>query len=143
MRLTGKCHCGNIALELDWDGDPPEIPARVCDCAFCVQHGGVWTSNASSTLSIRIADPALVSKYAFATRTALFHVCARCGSAPFVTTEIAGRIYAVVNVNTLENVDPAWLRRAPSHFDGESVEERLARRERTWIKNFRVAAEEA
>jgi len=24
MLITGKCHCGNIALELDWEGDPPD-----------------------------------------------------------------------------------------------------------------------
>ena len=51
MLITGKCHCGNIALELEWEGDPPEIPARACGCSFCVKHGGVWTSNPGSSLS--------------------------------------------------------------------------------------------
>jgi hypothetical protein len=40
MILNGKCHCGNIAFELDWPGDRQEIPARACDCSLSVKHGG-------------------------------------------------------------------------------------------------------
>jgi hypothetical protein len=28
MRLHGCCHCGNIAFDLTWGGDPPSLPAR-------------------------------------------------------------------------------------------------------------------
>ena len=59
---------------------------------------------------------------------------------PIVTCEIANRLYAVVNVNALENVDPSWLRRAAASFDGETVESRLARRERNWIGDVRIEA---
>ena len=48
---------------------------------------------------------------AFGSRTATFHVCTRCGAVHLVTSEIAKHLYAVVNVNVLENVDQAWLRR--------------------------------
>jgi hypothetical protein len=135
--IIGKCHCGNITFRLEWAGDPQAIPARACGCSFCVKHGGVWTSNPASTLSVAIEDSALVSKYAFGTRTATFHVCARCGAVPLVTSEIGGRLYAVVNVNTLENVEPSQLRRAPVSFEGEDVESRLARRTRNWIADVR------
>jgi len=136
--LGGRCHCGNIALALEWPGGSSEIPARACGCSFCVKHGGVWTSNPNASLTVTIRDPALMSPYAFGTQTATFHVCARCGAVPIVTSEIDGRTYAVVNVNVLENVDPAWLRRASSDFEGESVESRLARRKRNWIADVRV-----
>lgn len=139
MLIRGGCHCGNIAFTLDWQGSPPEIPARACGCSFCTKHGGVWTSNPDSTLSVTILDRSLVSKYAFGTRTATFHVCARCGNVPFVTSEIGDRIYAVVSVNAFENVDPSWLRRAATSFEGESVESRLARRQRNWIADVRIA----
>ncbi len=138
MLIKGKCHCGNIAFDLDWDGDPPEIPARACGCSFCIKHGGVWTSRPSSRLAVTIGDVALVSKYAFGTRTATFHVCSRCGSVPLVTSEISNRLYAVVNVNVLENIDPSWLRRGPANFEGEDVESRLARRARNWIADVRT-----
>src|SRR5437016_1965149 len=135
MLIKGKCHCGNIAFELEWDEDPPEIPARACGCSFCVRHGGVWTSNPSSRLVVTVSDPALVSKYAFGTCTATFHICSRCGSVPLVTSEIENHLYAVVNVNVFENVDQTWLRRAPASFEGENVESRLARRKLNWIAN--------
>ena len=135
--LSGQCHCGNIALVLEWPG-PPEIPARACGCSFCVKHGGVWTSNPKARWAVAIGDESLVSKHTFGTRTATFHVCSRCGSVPLVTSEIANHLYAVVNVNVLENVDPAWLRRAPADFEGESVESRLTRRKRNWIPDVRI-----
>ncbi|MET0918778.1 MAG: hypothetical protein ABWY07_10205 [Burkholderiales bacterium] len=139
MLIAGKCHCGNIALELEWEGDPPEIPARACGCSFCVKHGGVWTSNPGSSLRVTIRDASLVSKYAFETGTATFYVCSTCGAVPLVTSEIANHLYAVVNVNVLENVNESWLRRAAANFEGEGVESRLARRRRNWIADVQIA----
>jgi hypothetical protein len=143
MLIHGKCHCGNIAFQLDWRGDPTEVPARACGCSFCTKHGGVWTSNPHSTLLITIGDPGLVSKYAFGTRSATFHVCARCGTVPLVTSEIDDRLYAVVNVNALEDVDTIRLRRAPVSFEGEDIASRLARRKRNWIADVRFAGNNA
>ena len=137
MLIRGRCHCGNVAFALDWGGDGAEIPARACNCSFCVKHGGVWTSNPRSSLVVSVTEPALLSRYAFGTRTATFHVCARCGAVPLVTSEIAGRLYAVVNVNTFEDVDRMQLRRSAADFDGEDVESRLARRRRNWIADVR------
>jgi hypothetical protein len=139
MLLNGKCHCGNIAFDLDWPGESPEIPARACDCSFCIKHGGVWTSNPESRLDVVIGDAAHVSKYEFGTRTATFHVCTICGAVPLATSEIAGHRYAVVNVNALENVDTSMLRRTASHFGEEDVDSRLARRSRNWIADVRIA----
>jgi len=133
MLIHGKCHCGNISFALAWEPDPAEIPARACDCSFCTKHGGVWTSNPRGALKVTVRDPSLVSKYAFGTRTAEFHVCARCGIVPVVTSRIDGRLYAVVSVNAFEGVDPSLLRRKPASFEGEGKDDRLARRKRNWI----------
>jgi hypothetical protein len=139
MHITGKCHCGNIAFSLDWPGDPAEIPARACDCTFCVKHGGVWTSHPDASLAATVAETAFISNYAFGTRTATFHVCSRCGTVPLATCEIDNRLYAVVNVNTFENVDPAKLRNSAASLEGEDVASRLARRKRNWIADVRIA----
>ena len=104
MLIQGACHCSNIMFTLDWQPSPTEIPARACGCSFCTKHGGVWTSAPDGTLKIAVKQPALVSRYAFGTRTAEFHVCSRCGVVPVVTSEIAGRLYAVVNVNTFLSI---------------------------------------
>ena len=103
-----------------------------------MKHGGVWTSSPNARLAVVLRDATLVSKYAFGTRTATYHVCTRCGAVPLVTSEIANHLYAVVNVNVFENVDPSWLRRASVSFEGEDVESRLARRTRNWIADVRI-----
>ena len=138
MLIRGKCHCGNISFSLAWDPDPKEIPARACSCSFCLKHGGLWTSNPRAALEVTIADPARVSRYAFGTETAEFHICARCGIVPVVTSRLDGRLYAVVSVNAFENVDPALLRRAPVSYDGEATDSRLERRKRNWISDVRL-----
>lgn len=139
MVIAGSCHCSNIIFALDWQPDPAEIPARACGCSFCTKHGGVWTSVPGGALTITVQDQSLVSRYAFGTRTAEFHVCSRCGVVPVVTSEIEGRLYAVVNVNAFNAVDAALLRRSPANFDGEGTDSRLARRARNWIGNVRFA----
>jgi len=137
MRIQGKCHCGNISFSLAWEPSPTEIPARACDCSFCLKHGGVWTSTPKGTLEVTIRNRSLVSAYAHGTRTAEFHVCSRCGIVPFVTSRIDGRLYAVVSVNAFEGVDPSLLRRAPMSFGAEDEDSRLARRKRNWIPDVR------
>jgi hypothetical protein len=133
MLIHGKCHCGNISFELAWEPDPAEIPARACDCSFCTKHGGVWTSNPKGVLRVEVNERSQVSNYSFGTRTAVFHVCSRCGIVPVVTSEIDGHVYAVVSVNAFTDVNASMLRRGPASFDGEGVDSRLARRKRNWI----------
>ena len=77
--------------------------------------------------------PERVGRYEFGTKTAQFHVCTDCGIVPVVTSQIAGRLYAVVSVNAFDNVDAGLLRRSPASFNGEGQTDRLARRQRNWI----------
>ena len=133
MRVDGSCHCGNIQFTLDWLPEPRAIPARACGCSFCVKHGGVWTSCPEGSLRVAIRKSDRVSRYAFGTRTAEFHVCLDCGIVPVVTSLIAGRLYAVVSVNAFDNVAVSRLERTPASFDGESEGDRLTRCQRNWI----------
>jgi hypothetical protein len=78
------------------------------------QHGGVWTSCPTGSLTVSVkGSPARIKIRAFGTKTAEFHVCTACGVVPVVTSRIGGRLYAVVSVNAFEKVEPALLRRAP------------------------------
>lgn len=133
MQIRGSCHCRNITFTLMCESAPTELPARACTCSFCTKHGAVWTTLSSASLKIRVEEPALLARYAFATKTAQFHICSRCGVVPLVSSEIDGRLYAVVNANTFEGFDAAQLQRAQVSFDGESEQVRLARRRRNWI----------
>ena len=77
MLIHGKCHCGNISFTLTCEPDAKEIPARACSGSSCTKHSGGWTSNPSGALKVTVKAPALVSRYACATKTAEFHTCAR------------------------------------------------------------------
>lgn len=132
--IHGGCHCGNIRFVLNWPASATEIPARRCGCTFCVKHGGRWTSDREASLAATIRDRLDVSAYRFGTETADFHLCKRCGVPCFVTSDIDGHRYAVVNVNTLDDIDPRLsLDESPSDFDGERTDSRLDRRRRNWI----------
>jgi hypothetical protein len=137
MVISGSCHCGNIAFDLLWDPEPAAIPARACTCSFCTKHGGVWTSCPTGSLVVTIADPAAVSRYVFGTKTARFHICAKCGVVPVVTSEIDATLYAVVSVNAFRDVDRTLLTHASASFDAEDEQSRLARRKRNWIPDVR------
>jgi hypothetical protein len=64
--------------------------------------------------------------------TADFHVCLTCGVMPIVTCMIEGTQYAVVNVNTFDDLDRSQLVETATDFEGETTENRLARRRRNW-----------
>jgi hypothetical protein len=131
-RIHGSCHCGNIRFDLDWPDPGPDIPVRACGCSFCRKHGGVWTSNPGGRFRLQIADGARVNPYRFGTESADFHICASCGAVPIVTCTMGGARYAVVNANAFDNVDRAELAQAAANFEGESMDDRLARRRRNW-----------
>jgi len=131
-QIHGSCHCGNIRFTLDWPGSGHTIPVRACGCGHCRKHRGVWTSHPTGRFRLAIADASQSGQYRFGTKTADFHVCKTCGVVPIVTCVIEGARYAVVNVNTFDNVDRSELAETPSNFEGESTESRVARRRRNW-----------
>lgn len=132
----GGCHCGNIRYVLLWP-EGENAPLRKCNCSFCVRHGAAYTSHPNASLEVTVSDPKAFNEYRFATRTAGFRLCARCGVLTFVTSLIDGREHGVINVNTLESSLPA-ADVGTKDFESETGEERLARRRRTWIRDLSV-----
>ena len=131
-RIRGSCHCGNIRVTFDRPDSGPAIPVRACGCGLCTKHRAVWTSHPDGQFYLRIADDSRVRRYRFGTKTADFHVCLTCGVIPIVTCVIEGIRYAVFNVNTFDDVDRSQLVETAANFEGETTENRLARRRRNW-----------
>ncbi len=131
-RIQSSCHCGNIRVTFDRPDAGPTIPVRACACAFCRKHGGVWTSHPGGSFQLQVADASQVRQYRFGTKTADFHICTVCGVVPIVTCTIEGARYAVVNANAFEDVNRSHLAQAPADFEGETTDNRLARRRRNW-----------
>ncbi len=138
MLISGQCRCGNISFNLEWLPDPSRIPAWACGCSFCQAHKGVWTSSPSAKLKAQIINPTQLTRHSFATRTAEFLICKQCEDIPLVTSEIDGRLYAVVNIHALQGISPTLFKHFQSDFDGESIEERTERRRQNWIANVTI-----
>ena len=138
MLIKGQCHCENIRFRLNWPNDDYEIPVRECGCTFCRKHAGAWTSHRDAELVARIDDESSVAKYRFGTNTAEFYVCTVCGAVPFVISEIENHLYAVVNVNTFEDIEKFSFARSSTNFDNEETNNRLQRRQRNWIQSVNI-----
>lgn len=132
QQFHGSCHCGNIKVTLHWPDDAATIPVRACGCNLCTKHGAVWTSHPEGSFQLHIADPSQATEYRFGTKTAELHLCLNCGIIPAVTCTMDGGQYAVLNVNTFDDVDRARFDSSPTDFEGETTESRLARRRRNW-----------
>lgn len=135
--VTGQCHCGNISFALRWPGEPETLAARSCGCTFCIARGASWTSVPSGVLEVTVQAAGLVSRYTFGTHSAVFHVCARCGGVPVVTSEIDDGLYAVVNVGSFRSIEPRQIPTQPVDLGDEDLGTRLARRKRNWIGDVR------
>ena len=99
-------------------------------------HGATFTSDAAGTLSIKASGP--VNPYRCGTGTAEFLSCGTCGVVPAATWERDdGKLLSVVRVQCLEGGVREELleyeRKWSVEHELEKPEERLRRRERTWM----------
>jgi hypothetical protein len=132
MRLDGRCHCGNVEVTFETARAPAELQLRECGCGFCRRHGSTAATDPAGRVEFRIRDPAEVSRYQFALRTAEFLVCRTCGVFVGAVCTMDGSAYATLNVNVLEARASLTSRPVPVDYDGESAADRVARRRARW-----------
>jgi hypothetical protein len=130
--LHGSCHCGQLQVDFETTRPPEELPVRVCGCSFCVRHAARCTSDPAGRVVVTIAEPAATSRYRFGMKTADFLICARCGVFVGAFMDDARGTLAVLDVNALDDRARFTQPPAPMDFEGESLEERLARRRDKW-----------
>ena len=129
--FEGRCHCGAIGFSFRTAKTPDQWPLRACQCRFCRGHGAQTTSDPDGSVAFQIADPGKLNRYRFGSRTADFLVCRDCGVyVAAVTTSPRGQ-FATVNVNVIRDL-AALPAASPVSYDGESVEQRITRREQRW-----------
>jgi hypothetical protein len=105
---------------------------------MCRRHGASWISDPDAALDIRIRDASQLSVYQFGHGTSRWIVCARCGVLAAAICRIDGRLRAVARSQAMiEHSVPAPEVR--TDFEDESVENRLARRARTWIGSVTIS----
>ena len=130
-QLTGGCRCGNFKLTLLLSKPPAEFVARKCGCSFCVGRNGTHVSDPEGSVQIAITDESLWNKHRFGTATCDFMICKKCDGYLGAVGETPAGLKAVISIWCLETPD-VFTKFMPTDFEGEDVENRLARRARNW-----------
>jgi len=74
MSLTGSCHCGQVAFEVD--APLPEKVTR-CTCSFCSKRGTLYLYCAPDNFRAVVEGHDAV--YRWQTRQVAHHFCSQCG----------------------------------------------------------------
>lgn len=127
----GGCHCGNVSWALRSQFALVELPARACVCGFCRKHDALSTSDPQGEIKFAVQDRSAIIRYRFATKTAEFLICRRCGVYVGAQMQKEGRYYAIANLRTLEGHISAY-KPEPMNYSGETSDARGARRARRW-----------
>lgn len=132
MLFTGQCHCGNIQVRFESAFGPAELPLRACQCSFCRAHGAVAATDPRGRLTLTASVPHEVRRYRFGLGITDFLICARCGVYIAAVMEIDGLSFASLNANALRQRTELTQSPQPVRYDGESAEQRRARRRTNW-----------
>ncbi len=129
-RVEAACHCGDLRFVLMTPKSAGELSYRVCRCEHCARRRPIYTADPDGSVAFELAAGAALVLYRFATATADFISCARCGCLAAALCVIDGRPLAVLNAALFRERPTA----APATIEvgAESPEERLRRRARTW-----------
>jgi hypothetical protein len=111
---VGGCHCGAVRFEATFDVDKA---VNRCNCTLCTKRGASTAMMKPDAFRLLSGEGDLTS-YAWGAKTSEFLFCKRCGIAVFGKGNIPeiGGAYVSVNVNCLDDVDPARLK--ATHWDG-------------------------
>ena len=111
--ITGRCHCGDIAFEID--GEIPDELTR-CTCSFCSKRGHLYAHFAPDQFRrIFPQDRAGESTYFWNSKLVANNFCGRCGcdvyadSPVFVPDEDfkAGKRRIAVNARLFDDFEAA------------------------------------
>jgi len=125
-RHAGGCHCGGLRVE--FETSKPLAP-RACQCSFCRKHHARSVSDPDGSAVITLGPGAI--RYRFGRSLGDFLICGQCGVYIGAVQEIAGELYAVLNVTAFDDPHDE-LTGEPMDYDGETAEQRTARRRARW-----------
>ena len=129
--LTGSCHCGAISVTLQATVPPADLEVRACQCSFCSRHGAKTVSDPAGSCRFEI-DGAALSWYRFETRTGMTLICNRCGTYAGAIIEDGDKVWSVLNARGLAIAELRDRTPVARVYEGETAEERIARRKAMW-----------
>jgi hypothetical protein len=126
------CHCGNLEARFETQQRAAEMTVRSCQCSFCTRHRTRNVTDPKGEVRITVRDNQLLSRYQWATRSAEFLVCKRCGNYLGAVMGIGEKWVASLNINLFEEVGQFTQQPLPVDYEGESPAARRRRREENW-----------
>lgn len=127
MIYNGACHCGVVSAE--YETDQP-VRLRQDGCGFCSSRGVKSASDPEGRLALTAAKR--LTRYRFGHKTADFLICPDCGTYVATYMESARGPLGVINVVGLNIVALKNLPATLTSLEGESNDERIARRASRW-----------
>jgi hypothetical protein len=124
---SGACHCG--AVSATYETSAP-VRLRADGCSFCKTRGVKSASDPEGKLALSSAHK--LTRYRFGHKSADFLICPSCGT--YVATYMEGPSgpIGVINVAGLNIEEFRNLPVTLTSLEGESPEERIARRASRW-----------
>lgn len=127
MIYHGACHCG--AVHAEYETNQP-VRLRQDGCGFCSSRGVKSASDPEGRLTLTASKQ--LTRYRFGHKTADFLICPECGAYVATFMESPRGPVGVINVVGLQIADLKHLPVTLTSLEGESNEERIARRISRW-----------
>lgn len=96
------------------------------------KHRSRAVSDPDVLVRLTVHDDTVVRRYGFGLATADYYLCGRCGVYVSAVIEKAGRHYAIVIINALEEAERFSRTPTPVTYDTEDETARRARRRAKW-----------
>ena len=127
-KYQGSCHCGAIRFEVTADLG---AGTTLCNCSICTKIAGRGIIVAPEALRC-LTPEADLAFYEWGGKVAKRYFCRHCGIHTFSRGFLAqvGGAFAAVNVNALDDVDPAQLK--VGYWDGRHNNWMAGMRDTPW-----------
>jgi hypothetical protein len=130
--FKGQCHCGAIRVELTTDRPPGDQVLGACQCSFCRKHNARAFSDPKAHVTLTASDPAQLQRYCFGLKTSDQIICRQCGVYVAMTLTDQGKVWSVVNIDTLDQRAAFTGTPVARDYDAEDRAGRIARRKARW-----------
>ena len=130
--FRSRCHCGNLEARFETQQLAEELTVRSCQCSFCTRHRARTVVDPQGLARIAVHDPELLSRYQWATRSAEFLVCRRCGNYLGAVMGVGDGWVMTLNINLFDEVARFAQEPIKVDYDAETPAERRRRRETGW-----------
>lgn len=101
MPITGSCHCGAIAYEVDED---PPTQAMACNCSLCRRRAPLHHFTTADRFRLTTSRDS-VATYRWNTGNLGLHFCSVCGCAPFAEGMGPNGPMVEINLRCADRID--------------------------------------